>query len=177
VRSSAFSGGIGRSFVVTISMMPTGPDNLRLAHDIADDGYVRALIAADRADAGLTMLCDPAVLFGSYMPDRFGHLGTSLFTLFQVMTTDDWAAVAGQAMETHPLAWIFFVVYILVSTFAVLNLFIAVVVRAMEQQVAADMEANVAERQREDAVTTAAILDEVPALRLELAELRRNANP
>jgi voltage-gated sodium channel len=84
---------------------------------------------------------------------------------------------AGQAMETHPLAWMFFVVYILVSTFAVLNLFIAVVVRAMEQQVAADMEANVAERQREDAVTTAAILDEVHALRLELAELRRNANP
>ena len=53
------------------------------------------------------------------------------------MTTDDWAAVARQAMQTHPLAWIFFVVYILVSTFAVLNLFIAVVVRAMEQQVAA----------------------------------------
>ena len=41
VRSSAFSGGIGRSFVVTMSMMPMGPDNLRLAHDIADDGYVR----------------------------------------------------------------------------------------------------------------------------------------
>ncbi|HEX6404803.1 MAG TPA: ion transporter [Pseudonocardiaceae bacterium] len=116
-------------------------------------------------------------LFGPHVPDRFGHLGTSLFTLFQVMTTDDWAAVARQAMQTHPLAWIFFVVYILVSTFAVLNLFIAVVVRAMEQQVAADMKANVAERQRADAVATAAILDEVRALRLELAELRRNAKP
>ena len=68
-------------------------------------------------------------------------------------------------------------VYILVSTFAVLNLFIAVVVRAMEQQVAADMKANVTERQRADAVATAAILDEVRALRFELAELRRNANP
>jgi voltage-gated sodium channel len=77
-------------------------------------------------------------LFGSPMPDRFGHLGTSLFTLFQVMTTLDWAAVARQVMETHPPAWIFFVVYILVSTFALLNLFIAVVVRAMEQQVAAE---------------------------------------
>jgi voltage-gated sodium channel len=116
-------------------------------------------------------------LFGSHVPDRFGHLGTSLFTLFQVMTTDDWAAVARQAMQAHPLAWIFFVVYILVSTFAVLNLFIAVVVRAMEQQVAADMKANVTERQRADAVATAAILDEVRALRFELAELRRNANP
>jgi voltage-gated sodium channel len=76
-------------------------------------------------------------LFGSPMPDRFGHLGTSLFTLFQVMTTHDWAAIARQA-KTHPPAWISFVVYVLLSTFAVLNLFIAVVVRAMEQQVAAE---------------------------------------
>jgi voltage-gated sodium channel len=90
------------------------------------------------------------------------------------MTTDDWAAVARQAMETHPLAWMFCGL-ILVSTFAVLNLFIAVVVRAMEQQMAADMKANVAEHQRQDAVATAAILDEVRALRLEIAELRRKA--
>jgi hypothetical protein len=45
----------------------------------------------------------------------------------------------------------------------------------MEQQMAADMKANVAEHQRQDAVATAAILDEVRALRLEIAELRRKA--
>ena len=41
-------------------------------------------------------------LFGHGVPDRFGHLGTSLLTLFQVMTTDDWAAVVRQAMTVHP---------------------------------------------------------------------------
>ncbi|HEV7828683.1 MAG TPA: ion transporter [Pseudonocardiaceae bacterium] len=114
-------------------------------------------------------------LFGDAVPDRFGDLGTSLFTLFQVMTTDDWANVARAAMVAQPLAWIFFVVYLLVSTFAVLNLFIAVVVRAMEEQVARDVKADVAEHQRSDAVAAATILEEVRALRTEVAELRERA--
>jgi voltage-gated sodium channel len=104
-------------------------------------------------------------LFGNGVPDRFGDLGTSLFTLFQVMTTDDWANVARATMAVQPLAWIFFVIYMLLSTFAVLNLFIAVVVRAMEEQVATEAKADIAEHQREDAVAAAAILDEVRALR------------
>jgi voltage-gated sodium channel len=116
-------------------------------------------------------------LFGHGVPDRFGHLGTSLLTLFQVMTTDDWAAVVRQAMTVHPLAWIFFVIFMLVSTFAVLNLFIAVVVRAMEEQVAADVKADVAEYQQQDALAAASILAELRALRSELAELRRDRPP
>jgi voltage-gated sodium channel len=75
-------------------------------------------------------------------------------------------------MAVQPLAWIFFVIYMLLSTFAVLNLFIAVVVRAMEEQVATEAKADIAEHQREDAVAAAAILDEVRALRAEVAELR-----
>lgn len=111
-------------------------------------------------------------LFGDGVPDRFGDLSTSLFTLFQVMTTDDWANIARAAMAVQPLAWIFFVIYLLLSTFAVLNLFIAVVVRAMEEQVATEVKADAAEHQREDAVAAATILEEVRALRAEVAELR-----
>src|SRR5918992_4930096 len=73
-------------------------------------------------------------LFGATTPEHFGDLGTSLFTLFQVMTGEAWPEIARQVMEEHPLAWIFFVIYILLSTFVVLNLFIAVVVSAMEEQ-------------------------------------------
>ncbi len=111
-------------------------------------------------------------LFRDSVPDRFGDLGTSLFTLFQVMTTDDWANVARSAMAVQPMAWIFFVVYMLLSTFAVLNLFIAVVVRAMEQQVASEVKADVAEHQLQDAVAAATILKEIRALRAEVAQLR-----
>ena len=144
-------------------------------------GVVTALLAAVPGMASIAVLLGLLLyvaavmatgLFGAAVPERFGDLGMSLFTLFQVMTTDDWANIAREAMAAQPLAWIFFVIYILLSTFAVLNLFIAVVVRAMEDQVATEVKADVAEHQREDALSSAAILDELRSLRAEIAELR-----
>ncbi|MFI7420470.1 ion transporter [Nonomuraea sp. NPDC049684] len=70
-------------------------------------------------------------LFGEIMPERFDELPRSLFTLFQIMTGDDWGNVAQAVMEHKPWAWVFFIAYILMSTFVALNLFIAVVVNAM----------------------------------------------
>lgn len=70
-------------------------------------------------------------LFSQIIPERFGDLSRSLFSLFQIMTGDDWGTVAKEVMEHRPWAWVFFIVYILVSTFVALNLFIAVVVNAM----------------------------------------------
>lgn len=112
-------------------------------------------------------------LFGAIAPVYFGDLGTTLFTLFQIMTGEAWPDIAREVMAEAPLAWIFFVVYILVSGFAVLNLFIAVVVSGMEDQVAGDLaeaeERNAAAQARSDAL----ILEEVRALRREVAELRQ----
>jgi voltage-gated sodium channel len=111
-------------------------------------------------------------LFGAIAPVYFGDLGTSLFTLFQIMTGEAWPDVAREVMAEAPLAWIFFVIYILVSSFAVLNLFIAVVVSGMEDQVTSDLaeaeERNAAAQARSDAQ----ILEEVRALRAEVAQLR-----
>ncbi|MGH3837600.1 MAG: ion transporter [Pseudonocardiaceae bacterium] len=144
-------------------------------------GVVEALLTAVPGMASIAALLGLLIyvaavmatqLFGDGVPELFGDLGTSLFTLFQVMTTDDWARVARAAMEVQPLAWIFFVIYLLLSTFAVLNLFIAVIVRAMEEQLATKVKADVAEHQRKDAVAAAIILGEVRALRAEVAELR-----
>ncbi|MDS1270820.1 ion transporter [Lipingzhangella sp. LS1_29] len=73
------------------------------------------------------------LLFQETDPVHFGDLGSSLFSLFQVMTGDSWAdVIARPIMEEHPLAWIFFVAFILLSTFIVLNWFIAVAVDAFE---------------------------------------------
>jgi voltage-gated sodium channel len=144
-------------------------------------GVVEALLSAVPGMASIAALLGLLIyvaavmatqLFGDGVPDRFGDLSASLFTLFQVMTTDDWANVAREAMAVQSLAWIFFVVYLLLSTFAVLNLFIAVIVRAMEERFATEVKADVAEHQRKDAVATAIILEEVRALRSEVAELR-----
>lgn len=105
-------------------------------------------------------------LFGPIAPQYFGSLGPSLFTLFQVMTVEGWPDIAREVMVQAPQAWIFFVSYLLIATFMVLNLFIAVVVNAMQSQVSADLK-------DEGEAHTRAILDEVRALRNEVEQLRR----
>ncbi|WP_017558298.1 ion transporter [Nocardiopsis baichengensis] len=82
-------------------------------------------------------------LFSRTAPEYFGDLGTSLFTLFMVMTTENWPDVADAVMAEHPAAWVFFVGYMVVTAFVILNLVIGVVVTALEQEVNA-------ERWRED---------------------------
>ncbi len=73
-------------------------------------------------------------LFGSTFPEWFGSLGASLYTLFQVMTLESWSmGIARPVIEVHSWAWAFFVPFILVSSFTVLNLFIAVIVDAMQR--------------------------------------------
>lgn len=104
-------------------------------------------------------------LFGAIAPEFFGSLGASLFTLFQVMTIEGWPDIARGIMVRSPYAWIFFVVYVLIATFMVLNLFIAVVVNAMQSQVAEDLKG-------EGEAHTRLILDEVRALRREIEMLR-----
>ncbi|HQR86309.1 MAG: hypothetical protein B7Y59_03030 [Burkholderiales bacterium 35-55-47] len=74
-------------------------------------------------------------LFAQDFPETFGTLGLSLYTLFQVMTGDGWSdSVARPIMEVFPYAWIFFVIFILISTFVILNLFIAVIVDASNHE-------------------------------------------
>ncbi|MEU6643110.1 ion transporter [Saccharomonospora sp. NPDC046836] len=111
-------------------------------------------------------------LFGGIAPEDFGDLGTSLFTLFQVMTGESWPDIAQGIMEQAPLAWIFFIVYILVSSFAVLNLFIAVVVSAMEDQLRDEIREEEQRQAAEQAAANAEILTELRALRAEVAQLR-----
>lgn len=73
-------------------------------------------------------------LYSAEYPEWFGSLHASFFTLFQIMTLEGWADIVREIMKTHPLAWVFFVIYILAATFTVLNLFIAVIVDAMQRQ-------------------------------------------
>lgn len=71
-------------------------------------------------------------LFGGIGDPRFGDLGSTVLTLFQITTGDGWSDVMRDVMRQQPLAWIFFVCYLIVATFTMLNLFIAVVCSAME---------------------------------------------
>lgn len=72
--------------------------------------------------------------FGATHPEWFGHLGKSLYTLFQVMTLESWSmGIVRPVMETHPWAWAFFVPFIVMATFTILNLFIGIIVSTMQE--------------------------------------------
>ncbi|MBR0677987.1 ion transporter [Roseomonas alkaliterrae] len=119
-------------------------------------------------------------LYGDLAPERFGSLGASLFTLFQMMTLESWAeANVRPILETQPLAWMFFVPFILLATFVVLNLFIGVIVDSIQtlraERESADVRAAEAATQRAAAAAHAdqeAVLAEIRALRAEIAALR-----
>ena len=72
-------------------------------------------------------------LFHEHDPTHWGSLGLSLLTLFRVLTLEDWTDVMYTAMELNDSAWIFFVSFVVVATFVVINLFIAVVINNLEE--------------------------------------------
>ena len=112
-------------------------------------------------------------LFGALFPEWFGHLGRSLYTLFQVMTLESWSmGIARPVMEQAPWAWAFFITFILFATFTMLNLFIAIIVNAMQtfqeseqQDALKSMEAATHNLEHE-------LHTEVKTLRTELAEIK-----
>jgi voltage-gated sodium channel len=73
-------------------------------------------------------------LFGEEVPEYFGDLFTSMYTLFMVMTLEDWPDVADAVLAAYPLGWIFFVAFLLVATFTIMNLFVGVIVAVMDRE-------------------------------------------
>ena len=112
-------------------------------------------------------------LFGVTFPDWFGSIGASAYSLFQIMTLESWSmGIVRPVMEVYPWAWAFFVPFILVTSFAVLNLVVAVIVNSMQiVHEAEQKEEREAERQivHEE---TAELAGEIRALRRELGEVK-----
>ncbi len=72
-------------------------------------------------------------LFGEAFPEWFGSIGASMYSLFQIMTLESWSmGIVRPVMEEFPAAWAFFVPFIVVTSFTVLNLFIALIVNSMQ---------------------------------------------
>ena len=112
-------------------------------------------------------------LFGENFPLWFGSIGESLYSLFQIMTLESWSmGIVRPVMEVPPNAWLFFVVFILIATFTMLNLFIAIIVNAMhtftEEETQETVEAVGEARDHIEAD----LQREVSALRNEIAELK-----
>ncbi|MAD76398.1 MAG: ion transporter [Rheinheimera sp.] len=108
-------------------------------------------------------------LFGEAFPEWFGSLGASLYTLFQIMTLESWSmGIARPVIAEFPYAWAFFVPFILIATFTMLNLFIAVIVNAVQSM--HDEEHK--EEHDADQATQQQLLLQMQLLQQELAALR-----
>ncbi|MEL6607268.1 MAG: ion transporter [Pseudomonadota bacterium] len=78
-------------------------------------------------------------LFSDAFPDWFGTLGRSLYSLFQIMTLESWSmGIVRPVMDVYPYAWAFFVPFIMVTTFAVVNLLVGLIVNSMQDAHAAE---------------------------------------
>jgi voltage-gated sodium channel len=131
-------------------------------------------------------------LFGSAFPAWFGSIPASAYSLFQVMTLESWSmGIVRPVMEVYPYAWAFFIPFILCTTFTMLNLFIGIVVNAMqsehEEQAKAERQAledelrRASEERRQAEAThhhdAAALGAEIAALRKDIGALREAIAP
>lgn len=103
-------------------------------------------------------------LFGDLFPQWFGNLGRSMYSLFQIMTLESWSmGIVRPVMEAFPYAWIFFIPFIMVTTFMVLNLFIGIIVDAI---------ATVKEQDNEDNQPQFSSKQDIDQLRQDIAVLQ-----
>lgn len=112
-------------------------------------------------------------LFGDQFPEWFGSVATSLYTLFQIMTLESWSmGISRPVMAVYPYAWAFFIPFILIATFTMLNLFIAIIVNAMQSfNEASQQQTLEAVSAARDHIETD-LHGEVRSLRREIAELK-----
>ena len=109
--------------------------------------------------------------FGVAFADWFGDIGKSAYTLFQIMTLESWSmGIVRPVMTQFPLAWIFFIPFILITSFAVLNLFIGIIVDAMQRF---DDDANGHDLIATPKTPHGHAEEEIRALRIEIQELKQ----
>ena len=109
-------------------------------------------------------------LFGPTFPEWFGTLGASAYSLFQIMTLESWSmGIVRPVMEEFPRAWMFFIPFIVATSFTVLNLFIGIIVSAMQ----AEHEESANEDRAQLHSDQELILAEVKALRSEVSSLSK----
>ena len=110
-------------------------------------------------------------LFGASFPEWFGSVGASMYSLFQIMTLESWSmGIVRPVMSEYPHAWLFFVPFVVITSFAVLNLFIALIVNSLQ---------HVSVKEQERARTADAfacsececLLEEIRALRQEVRQI------
>src|SRR5687768_1393304 len=110
------------------------------------------------------------LLFGDELPDDWGTIGAAMLTLFVMLTLENFPAYMDAGMSVHPWSWIYFVTFVLIAAFMVLNVLIGIVLHSME-------EAREIERRRalgadvDGDISPAPVAERIAMLRAALTEL------
>ena len=104
-------------------------------------------------------------LFSEHDPEHWRNLGYAVLTLFNIITFDGWTDVMFAAMDLNLLAWVYFISFVVVGTFVVINLFIAILIDKMGE---AKLERI---RDPENPVTKEELLQELRATKETLQKL------
>ena len=110
------------------------------------------------------------LLFGDELPEDWGTIGAAMLTLFVMLTLENFPAYMDAGMSVHPWAWVYFVTFVLIAAFMVLNVLIGIVLNSME-------EAREIERRRalgadvDDDISPAPVAERIAMLRAALSEL------
>ena len=116
-------------------------------------------------------------LFGEEMPDRWDDIGTAMLTLFTVLTLEGWNQELFDAQQVTQYAWVFFVSFVLIASFLVINVLIAIIINSVEEAREAERVEEIEERlsraaeEGEAADPLAAMIDRVSEMRTSLHEL------
>ncbi len=73
--------------------------------------------------------------FGHDYPVFFGNLERAMFTLFQLMTLDDWNTITKEVMALHPYSWTFFISFILIVSYILLNFIVGIIISSLGQMI------------------------------------------
>jgi voltage-gated sodium channel len=112
------------------------------------------------------------LLFGDELPSQWGDIGAAMLTLFTVLTLEGWNEVLYDAQEVHPQAWIFLVSFVLMASFLVINIVIAIIINSVEEAREADRALRV-EREHAEAAAAGRAVDEDLEVEARLLAVKR----
>ena len=76
-----------------------------------------------------------ASLFGTEFHAWFGDIGKSAYSLFQIMTLESWSmGIARPVIAVFPFAWIYFISFVIISSFIIMNLVVAIIVQTISDE-------------------------------------------
>lgn len=116
-------------------------------------------------------------LFGEQIPERWDDVGTAMLTLFTVLTLEGWNEILFDAQEVTQYAWVFFVSFVLLASFLVINVLIAIIITSVEEAREAELAEEIEERIQEvaagdrEADPVADLIDKVGDMRRGLHEI------